>query len=75
MCFAEVSVCGRRQRSGVERLMNGGSVAKIRGCDERASERTGGREETRTRTTQELNRRGDEALTFGGVQGVKEREV
>lgn len=42
---------------------------------ERASEREGGREETRTRTTQELNRRGDEALTFGGVQGVKEREV
>lgn len=71
MCFAEVSVCGRQQRSGVERLMNGGGVAKIRGCDERASER----EETRTRTTQELNRRGDEALTFGGVQGVKEREV
>lgn len=70
MCFAEVSVCGRRQRSGVERLMRG-KDQRLR----RASERAGGREETRTRTTQELNRRGDEALTFGGVQGVKEREV
>lgn len=47
-------------------------MAKIRGCGERASERE---EETTTRSTQELKCRGDEALTFGGVQGVKEREV
>lgn len=37
MCFDEVSVCGRR-RSGVERLMNGDGVAKIRGEREEEEE-------------------------------------
>lgn len=32
-------------------------------------------EETTTCAKQELKSRGDEVLTFGDVQGVKEREV
>lgn len=48
--------------------MSGGGTAKIRGCGERE-------EETSTCSAQELNCGGDEALTFGGVQGAKERKV
>lgn len=62
MCFAEVSVCGRR-RSGVEGLMKGGGVAEIGGCGEREEETT----------HEELQCGGDDA--FGGAQGVKEREM